>query len=33
MSALTYEVKDRQSPVSAWLSTTFPQFKEIQTSR
>ena len=30
MSALTYEVKDRQSPVAAWLSTTFPQFKEIQ---
>lgn len=31
MSALTYEVKDRQSPVAAWLSATFPQFKEIQT--
>lgn len=30
MSALTYEVKDRQSPVAAWLGTTFPQFKEIQ---
>lgn len=30
MSALTYEVKDRQSPVAAWLSATFPQHKEIQ---
>jgi len=30
MSALTYEVKDRQSPVAAWLSTTFPECKEIQ---
>jgi hypothetical protein len=30
MSALTYEVKDRQSPVAAWLNATFPQFKEIQ---
>jgi hypothetical protein len=30
MSALTFEVKDRRSPVAAWLSTTFPQFKEIQ---
>lgn len=30
MSALTYEVKDRQSPVAAWLGATFPQHKEIQ---
>ncbi|WP_433531029.1 hypothetical protein ACQPYA_02565 [Micromonospora sp. CA-263727] len=30
MSALTYEVKDRQSPVAAWLSATFPYHKEIQ---
>lgn len=30
MSALTYEVKDRQSPVAAWLNATFPQHKEIQ---
>uniref|UniRef100_UPI000480A134 hypothetical protein n=1 Tax=Salinispora fenicalii TaxID=1137263 RepID=UPI000480A134 len=30
MSALTYEVKDRQSPVAAWLGVTFPQHKEIQ---
>lgn len=30
MSALTYEVKDRQSPVAVWLSTTFPECKEIQ---
>lgn len=30
MSALTYEVKDRQSPVAAWLSTTFPEHREIQ---
>ncbi|WFE26177.1 hypothetical protein O7623_22905 [Solwaraspora sp. WMMD791] len=30
MSALTYEVKDRQSPVAAWLGATFPQYKEIQ---
>lgn len=31
MSALTYEVKDRQSPVAAWLCATFPDGKEIQT--
>lgn len=30
MSALTYEVKDRQSPVAAWLHATFPQHKDIQ---
>ncbi|MFI6783758.1 hypothetical protein [Micromonospora sp. NPDC050276] len=30
MSALTYEVKDRQSPVAAWLGVTFAQHKEIQ---
>ena len=28
MSALTAEVRDRQSPVATWLSTTFPEFKE-----
>jgi len=27
---LTYEVKDRQSPVAGWLGATFPQYKEIQ---
>lgn len=31
MSALTYEVKDRQSPVAQWLSHTFPDHKDIQT--
>ena len=30
MSALTYEVKDRHSPVATWLGATFPQYKEIQ---
>src|SRR4029450_496882 len=30
MSALTYEVKDAQSPVAVWLRTTFPEHKEIQ---
>lgn len=30
MSALTYEVKDTQSPVAVWLRTTFPEYKEIQ---
>ena len=30
MSDLTHEVKDWQSPVAEWLSTTFPRFKEIQ---
>jgi len=32
MSALTYEVKDAQSPVAVWLRTTFPEFKEVQTA-
>ena len=27
---MTYEVKDRRSPVAAWLSAMFPQHKEIQ---
>lgn len=30
MSPLTVEVRDRQSPVAAWLSSTFPEAKEIQ---
>ena len=30
MSSLTAEVKDRKSPVAAWLSTTFPDFTEVQ---
>ncbi|MEV6348365.1 nitrilase-related carbon-nitrogen hydrolase [Actinoplanes sp. NPDC051851] len=30
MSALTAELKDRQSPVAAWLSTTFPECREVQ---
>jgi hypothetical protein len=30
VSALTYEVKDRRSPVAAWLAATFPQHQEIQ---
>jgi len=30
MSALTYEVKDPNSPVAVWLRTTFPQPKGIQ---
>lgn len=30
MSALTYEVKDRTSPVARWLLSTFPHYKEIQ---
>lgn len=30
MSALTYEVKDRQSPVAKWLTATFPEFREVQ---
>lgn len=30
MSALTYEVKDRTSPVAGWLRTTFPHYKDIQ---
>ncbi|PPA60414.1 hypothetical protein [Micromonospora chalcea] len=32
MSALTSEIKDRNSPVAQWLSATFPHYKEIQTS-
>jgi hypothetical protein len=32
MSALTYEVKDPHSPVSVWLRTTFPEFKEVQSA-
>jgi hypothetical protein len=30
MSALTYEVKDRTSPVAGWLQATFPHYKDIQ---
>lgn len=30
MSALTYEVKDRTSPVAEWLQATFPHYKPIQ---
>lgn len=31
MSALTYEIKTRNSPVAQWLAATFPHYKEIQT--
>lgn len=27
---MTYEVKDRQSPVARWLIATFPEFREVQ---
>jgi hypothetical protein len=30
MSALTYEIKTRNSPVAQWLTATFPHYKEIQ---
>jgi hypothetical protein len=30
VSALTYEVADPHSPVSVWLRTTFPHYKQIQ---
>ncbi|WP_091345742.1 hypothetical protein [Micromonospora rhizosphaerae] len=30
MSALTYEIKNRNSPVAQWLDATFPHYKEIQ---
>jgi hypothetical protein len=30
MSALTYEIKNRNSPVAKWLDATFPNYKEIQ---
>jgi hypothetical protein len=30
MSALTYEVKNRNSPVAQWLSATFPHYKDVQ---
>ena len=32
MTALTYEVKDPQSPVARWLRATFPHHKDIQST-